>query len=61
MGTPEAEESLDFDTENPNRSPSERSPSELVSEAIRRDLLTLACLPGQEEVRSTYHLVLGTG
>ena len=43
------------------RPPTERRPSQLVSEAIRRDLLTLADLPGQEEVRSTYHQALTNG
>ena len=61
MGTPETEELGGFRV-NPFKRPStERRPSQLVSEAIRRDLLTLADLPGQEEVRSTYHRELTNG
>lgn len=61
MGTPETEEPGGFRV-NPFKRPStERRPSQLVSEAIRRDLLTLADLPGQEEVRSIYHQELTNG
>ena len=61
MGTPEAREHGGFSDHPLRRTLPERSPSELVSEAIRRDLLTLADLPGQEEVRSTYHRALMNG
>ena len=54
MGPPDAEEPGGFDLIQNPRSVAQRRPSELVSEAIRRDLLTLADLPGQEVVRFTF-------
>ena len=61
MGTPKAEEHGGFSANRFQRSSTQRRPSELVSEAIRRDLLTLADLPGQEELRSTYQRELSNG
>ena len=61
MGTPHAEEPLDFTPDMGHASTVEQRPSELVSEAIRRDLLTLACLPGLEAVGSTYRQELLNG
>lgn len=53
MGTKEIT-NPDFEPIPDPESRTERSPAVLVNEAIRRDLLTLAGLPGQNEVRSTY-------
>ena len=61
MGTPQAEDRVDVDSNPPWPSWSQGRPSQLVSEAIRRDLLTLADLPGQEAVRSTYRRELLNG
>lgn len=61
MDTPESDEHRGFQAGSSDPRPGERRPSELVSAAIRRDLLTLADLPGQEVVRSTYIRTLRNG
>lgn len=53
MGTPDRE-GPDYNLISEPGSRISRSQADLVTEAIRRDLLTLAGLPGQEEVGSTY-------